>query len=155
MTKEYLTKEKHKELKEELDYLIKTKRSKIAEELQQTGAMGDLRENAEYQQAREAQVELEQRIQKIESIFQNAEIVEDIANKKDEVGIGNIVVVCKKGEKDCVKYKIVGAEEVNMAEGKISVNSPLVGAMLGKKKEEIFTFNAPKGSMEYKIVEIK
>lgn len=152
--KEYLTKEKHEELVKELEHLTNVKRSEIAQELQQTGAMGDLRENAEYHQAREAQAELEQRIQKIESILQNAEIVKSVASK-DVVGIGGIVTICKKGEKDCTKYKIVGAEEANMAEGKISVDSPLVSAMIGKKKGDIFTFNAPKGAMEYSIIKLE
>jgi len=154
MEKEYLTKEKFKELQAELEYLTKTKRSEIAKELDSTGALGDLRENAEYQQAREAQAELEARIQKIESVLQNAEIVVE-SKDKDIVGIGSLVTICKKGEKECTKYKIVGAEEVNMAEGKIGVNSPLVEAMIGKKKGEVFTFNAPKGAMEYSILKLE
>jgi transcription elongation factor GreA len=152
--KEYLTKEKHEELVNELKNLTNVKRSEIAEELQQTGAMGDLRENAEYQQARESQAELESRIQKIESILQNAEIV---AESKDKgiVGIGSMVTICKKNEKDCTKYKIVGAEEANMAEGKISIDSPLVKAMIGKKKGDSFVFQAPKGAMEYSILKLE
>lgn len=153
--KEYLTKEKFEELKEELDFLTKTKRKEIAKQLDDTSSMGDLKENAEYHQAREAQAELEQRIMKLDSILTNVEII-DSSKKKDGVSIGNTVVVSKKGQKNSIEYKIVGAEESNMAEGKISLNSPLVQAMLGKKKGDTFSFDAPSGVlMEYKIVDIK
>lgn len=153
--KEYLTKEKFEELKTELDFLTKTKRKDIAKQLDDTASMGDLKENAEYHQAREAQAELEQRIMKLESILSNVEII-DYSKNKEGVNIGNIVVVNKKGQKDNIEYKVVGPEESNMAEGKISLNSPLVQAMLGKKKGDTFSFNAPSGIlMEYKIVDIK
>ncbi len=152
--KEYLTKEKFKELTNELDFLKTTRRSEIAKELDRTGSMGDLKENAEYHQAREAQAELEQRILQLENIFKNAEVVK--GGSKDEVGVGGTIVLIKKGQKDKIEYKIVGAEEADMSIGKISVNSPLVQAMLGKKKGDEFSFTAPSGSvMKYKIVNIK
>jgi len=66
-----------------------------------------------------------------------------------------MVTICKKNEKDCTKYKIVGAEEANMAEGKISIDSPLVKAMIGKKKGDSFVFQAPKGAMEYSILKLE
>lgn len=153
MGKEYLTKEKFDEMTKELEYLSKTQRREIAKELEQTGSMGDLRENAEYQQARESQAELEQRIAKLEMVLKDVEVVKD--GNKNEVGVGAFVVLIKKGQKEKIEYKIVGAEEANTAEGKISVRSPLVEAMLGKKKEETFSFKAPNGIMEYKIVDIK
>ncbi len=153
MEKQYLTQEKFDELKEELAYLTGTRRSEIAKELDQTGAMGDLRENAEYQQAREAQADLEQRISKLEQLIQNAEIVKE--GKRDSVGVGSHVVLRKKGEKENLEYKIVGAEESSMVERKISSESPLVQAMLGMKKGEVFKFEAPSGKMEYEIVDIK
>ncbi|MBU4480100.1 transcription elongation factor GreA [Patescibacteria group bacterium] len=152
--KEYLTKEKFKELTEELVYLKTTKRGEIAKELDQTGSMGDLRENAEYHQARESQAELEQRIMQLENILKDVVVVD--GGSKNEVGIGGTVVLTKQGQKDKVEYKIVGAEEANMSEGKISVRSPLVQAMLRKKKGEEFSFTAPNGSlMRYKIENIK
>jgi len=153
MEKEYLTKEKFKELQDELEYLTTVRRSEIAKELDSTGALGDLRENAEYQQAREDQASLEGRIAQIENILQGAEVVK--AGNKDIVSVGSQVSVCKKGHKDCIDYKIVGAEEADTAAGKISSNSPLGRAMLGKKKGDIVEFEAPKGKMQYKIVTIK
>ena len=153
MAKEYLTKERHEELKKELELLTTVRRKEIANELDQAVSLGDLKENAEYHQAREDQANLEQRILQIEMILQDAEVVK--GGKKDIAGVGSEVKICKKGEKDCVNYKIVGAEEADMSAGKISSSSPLGMAMLGKKVGDVFTFNAPRGKMEYKIVEIK
>ena len=153
MEKQYLTKEKYKELQEELEYLTKTRRKEIAKELDATGSMGDLRENAEYQQAREDQANLEKRIAQIETILKEAEVIE--GGRKDIVSVGSTVVLRKKGEKEGVEYKIVGAEEASMAEKKISAHSPLVQAMIGMKKGESFKFEAPKGKMEYEIIDIK
>jgi len=153
MEKQYLTKEKFKELQKELEFLTKTKRSEIAKELDSAGSMGDLKENAEYHQAREDQATLEQRISQIELILKEAEVVK--GGNKDSVGIGSVVVLKKKGDKKATEYKIVGSEESSMAERKISANSPLVQAMIGMKKGENFKFVAPKGEMEYQIVEIK
>ena len=154
MEKQYLTKEKYKELSEELEYLTKTRRKEIAKELDSAGSMGDLRENSEYQQAREDQANLEQRISQIEMVLKDAEVVKDGGNK-DIVGVGSTVVLQKKGEKEGIEYKIVGAEEASMSERKISANSPLVQAMIGMKKGEEFSFIAPKGTMKYQIKEIK
>jgi len=151
--KQYLTKEKYLELQKELEFLVSVKRKEIAKELDSAESLGDLRENAEYQQAREDQANLEQRISQIENILRDAEVVKE--GKKSSVCVGATVVVCKKGEKDCITYKIVGAEEADMAEGKISANSPLVMAMMGKKKGENFVFEAPRGAMEYVIVDVK
>ena len=150
--KQYLTKEKHDELEEELDFLVSTRRKEIAKELDTAAALGDLRENAEYQLAREDQANLEQRINQIENILLSAEVVK--GGKKNEVGVGATVIVAKKGSKNKITYKIVGAEEANMAKGKISVESPLVSAMIGKKKGDKFIFEAPNGAMEYEIKKI-
>ncbi|OGD68188.1 transcription elongation factor GreA [Candidatus Campbellbacteria bacterium RIFCSPLOWO2_02_FULL_35_11] len=153
MEKEYLTKERYEELKNELEHLTSVKRKEIAVELDQAVSLGDLKENAEYHQAREDQANLESRISQIESVLKEAEIVK--GGKKDIAGVGSMVKICKKGKKDCIEYKLVGAEESNTVEGKISAQSPLGRAMLGKKVGDDFTFEAPKGKMEYKIVEIK
>ncbi len=154
MEKQYLTKEKYKELNEELEYLTKTRRKEIAKELDAAGSMGDLKENAEYHQAREDQATLEQRIAQIEMVLKDAEIVKG-KGSKGIVGVGSTVVLQKKGEKGGIEYKIVGAEEASMVEKKISANSPLVQAMIGMKKGEEFSFTAPKGTMKYQIKEIK
>ena len=151
--KEYLTKEKHQELVAELEHLMKDKRKEIATNLEFAKALGDLSENAEYHEAREEQAAVEERILKIEYILKHTEIV--ALHHSTTVDIGTTVTVKKEGEKGNVVYKIVGSEEANMAEGKISFKSPLGQSMLGKKKGDTFNFTAPKGTFAYKVVDIE
>lgn len=151
--KEYLTKEKHTELVLELENLKKNRRKEIAESLEYAKSLGDLSENAEYQEAREMQATIEERIIKLETILKSAVIVSD--RHTDTVGIGSHVSVKRQGNKDTHKYKIVGSEEANTAEGKISNRSPLGEALMGRKKGESFTFSTPKGKVEYEIVSIE
>jgi len=149
---EYLTQDKFNELKEELDYLKTTRRKEIAESLEYARSLGDLSENAEYQEARDLQASTEERIRKIESVLQSAKIVSD--KKTSTVSLGSTVTIQKDGEKGKHKYSIVGTEEADMAEQKISYVSPLGEAMMGKKKGEPFTFTTPNGTMNYKVVSI-
>lgn len=150
---EYLTQEKYDELKEELGYLKTKRRKEIAESLEYARSLGDLSENAEYQEARELQAAAEERISKLESILQSAKIVD--RKKSDAVSLGSVVTIIKEGEKEKHQYELVGSEEANMHERKISHLSPLGEAMMGKKKSETFTFETPNGKMSYKIVEVK
>lgn len=150
--KEYLTKEKYQALVDELDHLKKVKRKEVAESLEFAKALGDLSENAEYHEAREEQAQIEDRILKIESILKHAEIVS--LHHSTVIGVGSTVTVQKEKEKNSTVYKIVGSEEANMAEGKISFKSPLGQSMIGKKKGDSFTFTAPKGTFSYKVVDI-
>ncbi len=149
---EYLTKEKFEELKQELDNLKSTKRKEIADSLEYAKQLGDLSENAEYQQAREMQATTEERIAKLESILKSAVIV--ALHHSDKVEIGSIVTVVKEGDKEKKNFKIVGSEEADTLQGKISYVSPLGSALMGKKKGESFSFSTPKGSVNYKIVDI-
>jgi len=150
---EYLTKEKYKELSEELDQLKKVKRREIAENLEYAKSLGDLSENAEYQEAREMQAEIEERIAKLELIIKHAVIV---AHKKsDIVGVGSVISVEREGDKQKFNYTIVGSEESDIAQGKVSTSSPLVAAMMGKKKGDVFAFKTPKGEVKYKIVSVE
>lgn len=152
--KEYLTKEKFDELKKELDYLKTTSRKEIAESLEYARSLGDLSENAEYQEARNLQTATEERIVKLESILKSASIVTD-KNLTDEVSLGSSVSIQKEGEKDIHEYQVVGTEEADMHERKISHLSPLGEAMMGKKKGEVFSFATPNGKMNCKVVNIK
>jgi transcription elongation factor GreA len=151
--KEYLTKEKYKELVEELDWLQTGRRKELADNLREATSLGDLSENAEYHQAREDQASVEKRITELEAILKNAVIVKQ--SKFDVVSAGATVVVQKNGEEDTREFSIVGTQEVDMEKNKISVNSPLVQAMLGKKDGESFSFKSPKGMQEYKIISVK
>jgi len=152
--KEYLTKEKFNELKKELKFLTTVKRKEIADQLDSSKSMGDLKENAEYHEAREQQALTEDRIRKIEHILKNAEIV--LHKKSDVVEMGSTVVVIREKEKENKEFLLVGSEEADTANGKISNVSPMGKALMGKKKGEEFIFKAPSGTkIKYKIVSVK
>lgn len=150
--REYLTREKFDELTKELENLKTVKRKEVAESLDYARGLGDLSENAEYHEARELQANIEDRIAKLESMLKNASIVSSEAVHGEHVRIGSVVSVEKQGEKGVKKFKIVGSEETDMAQGKLSNRSPLGSAILGKKVGEVFSFNSPNGTMTYKIV---
>lgn len=151
--KTYLTKEKFDELVKELDVLKTVRRKEIAESLEYARSLGDLSENAEYQEARELQAATEERIRKVDTALKNASIVSP--KKSDIVGFGSQVVIQKDGETGTHTYQIVGSEEANMLEQKISHLSPLGEAMMDKKKGDVFTFTTPNGKMKYKVIEVK
>ena len=130
----------------------KVKRKEVAEDLEYAKSLGDLSENAEYQEARETQAEVEDRIMKLETMLGSAEIV--AAHHTDVVGIGSTVTVQKDGDSKSHKFTVVGSEEADVKLGKLSLHSPLGEAMIGKKKGDTFTFSSPKGKMTYKIVTI-
>lgn len=159
MTTDYITEAKRKELELELIDLKGPKRKKILENLEYAKSLGDLSENAEYHQTREDQGKLEERIAKIEKILQSSEVVADNAVHGDTVGIGSKVVVKKEGNKgekqgEEKTYTIVGSEEANMQEGKISNRSPFGEALFTKRKGDIVSFNTPNGTVDYKIISV-
>lgn len=151
--KEYLSKEKYEELQKELEFLKGTRRKEIAEHLEFAKSLGDLSENAEYHEARQDQAEIEDRISQLESLLQTAEIVPH--RKSDVVTVGSTVVIKKEGEKDNRTYTIVGAEEANTAEGKISYKSPIGEALVGKAKGDKVVSKAPAGETTFSIIDIK
>lgn len=151
-TGSFITAEKKKELEAELKDLKGPRRKSILESLEYAKSLGDLSENAEYHQAREDQGKLEERIAKIESILMSAEVV--TATGGDTVRVGSTVVVQKKGESDTHTYQVVGAEEADMAQAKISHLSPFGGAIYGKKKGDKVTFKTPGGEVNYHIVSV-
>lgn len=149
--KEYLSKEKSDALVEELDILTRIKRKEIAESLEAAKALGDLSENAEYHSAREAQAALEERIAVIEEILRTAIIVGE-HRKKDTVDIGSVVVVNQDGKK--TSYTLVGSEESNVRENKVSNRSPLGESLMGKKKGDKCNYKTPSGMKECTIVSL-
>jgi transcription elongation factor GreA len=153
MAEELISQEKFEELTKELDELRTTRRREVAEQLEYARSLGDLSENAEYQEAREMQGAVEERIQKLEGILKSAKIVR--AGKSDIVGMGAQVSVQKLGSDEKHSYTIVGAEEADMFTGKISYHSPLGHALLGKKKGDEFSFHTPKGTQKYKILKVE
>lgn len=148
----YITEGKKKALETELADLKGPKRKEILEALAYAKSLGDLSENAEYHQTREDQGKLEERIAKIEQILRSSEI--SSAGGGDVVGVGSKVVVQKEGEKGEKTYQIVGSEEADMKEGKISNRSPFGEALYGKKTGQNVSFSTPKGVVNYKIVKV-
>jgi transcription elongation factor GreA len=152
MKKYYFTKERLEELKKELEYLKTEGRKEISEQLQKAKEYGDLSENAEYSEAREEQRRLETRISELEVMIRNASIIDE-KRKSNEVKIGSKVSVKRDGK--TYEYFIVGADEANPSLGKISNESPLGKALLGKKVGEEAIVNAPTGKIVYKVTKIE
>jgi len=148
-----LTREKFDELVTELEHLKTTRRTEIAEGLEYARSLGDLSENAEYQEARELQAATEERIHKLEDMIKYAKIASE--NKGGVVDFGSLVTVKKDGDDEEHEYMIVGSEEADMRTRKISHVSPLGAAMMGKKKSEEFTFSTPNGKQKFTVVSVK
>ncbi len=149
---EYLTPEKKKELDEELNMLKTVRRKEIADALEYAKSLGDLSENAEYHQAREDQANCEDRINHLEQVLKNAVITDK--HHAGQVEVGTTVTVIKKGEKEERQFTLVGSEEADSFGGKISNESPLGSALLGKTKGDSVTFSTPKGDATYTIKSI-
>lgn len=153
MTSEYISQEKLNELKKELDFLKSEKRKELAENLQKARALGDLSENAEYHAAREEQGFTEDRIKQLEHIVKTAIVVQH-RKVNGVVQVGSVVEIKKKGERTAKKIEIVGGEESDMMNGKISYKSPLGEALIGQKEETKISVKTPRGEMVYTIVSI-
>ena len=156
---EYLTKEKFDQLEKELASLKTVRRKEIAEALEYAKSLGDLKENQEYQEARDSQAILEDRIGRLENILKSAKIVATQSNGTVSAGslitIEKVEPVTDEASKSRKDYMMVGSEETDAANGKISIRSPLGLAAMGKTKGETFSFETPSGKMSYKIIDIK
>ncbi|MCI0597606.1 transcription elongation factor GreA [Candidatus Parcubacteria bacterium] len=148
-----LSQEKFDEVVKELDHLKTVRRSEIAKNLEYARSLGDLSENAEYQEARDLQAATEERIRKLEELVKRAKIATD-NKKKDVVGFGSNVTIKKEGGGETHEYTIVGSEEADMRERKLSHVSPLGAALMGKKKGDEFTFETPGGKQTYTIEKV-
>ena len=150
-----LTQEGYDRLEEELNYLRTEKRSEIAERIKVALGFGDLSENSEYDEAKTAQAENEVKIAELEDKIRHAKIIDEKEIDTETVQIGNIVKVLDMEFDEKIEYTIVGSTEVNLAENKISNESPLGIALIGAKKNHVVEVNAPAGIMKYKILSIK
>lgn len=149
----YVTKERLEKIKEELEDLKTNKRLEIANKIQEAQEMGDLSENAAYSDAKEEQGFLEGRILELEKMIQNAMIIEEEpAGKEKVVRVGSKVKVKNEREHEFI---IVGSDEADPASGKISNESPLGQAFLGKKVKQEVEVQVPKGTIRYKIISIE
>ena len=150
-----LTQEGYDKLEEELNFLRTEKRAEIADRIKVALGFGDLSENSEYDEAKTAQAENETRIVELEDKLRHAKIIDQKDINTETVQVGNIVKVLDMEFDEKIEYQIVGSTEVNLAENKISNESPLGAALLGAKKNKVVEVNAPAGVMKYKILSIK
>ena len=150
---DYLTKEKFQEFEKELKHLKTVKRKEVAEALEYAKSLGDFSENQEYQEARDSQAILEDRISRLEGILKSARIIS--IQSANIVAVGSIITVEKESDRSRKSYTMVGSEEADATHGKISIRSPLGIAAMGRSKDEIFSFDTPSGMMSYKIIDIK
>jgi len=154
MSKEvYLTKEKLEQIKKELDELIKVKRPDIIAKIKDARSLGDLSENAEYHSAREEQGFIEGKIEELSYMVKNAKIVEESCNTQGKVDVGCKVSCSIEGDGK-VEFMIVGSAESDPSKGRISNESPIGKALMGKKVGDIVEVAIPAGTAKYKIMKV-
>lgn len=150
-----LTQEGYNNLEKELEYLKTEKRVEIAERIKVALGFGDLSENSEYDEAKNAQSENEVKIAELENKLRHAKIIDEKEIDTKTVQIGNTVKLHDIEFDEEVEYTIVGSTEVNLAENRISNESPIGKALLGAKKGATVDVDAPAGIIQYKILSIK
>ena len=155
MAKEYkLSAERLEELKKELTYLKTVREKEVADQIKEARSFGDLSENSEYDEAKNEQGKLYSRIAEIEEILSNYVVIEESEEAHDTVRIGSTITVLDKefGEKET--YQVVGSQEADPMNGRISEESPFGKALLGKSVGEDVVVDAPAGTIHYQIIEI-
>lgn len=152
--KNILTYEGLKKLEDELQDLKVVKRKEVADKIREAREQGDLSENAEYDAAKDEQRDIEARIEEIEKILKNAEVVVEDDVNLDQINIGCSVRIYDMEFEEELEYKIVGSTEANSLKGKISNESPVGKALLGKKVGDTVTVETQAGEIAYKILEI-
>src|SRR5215216_4375219 len=151
-----LTPEGYEKLKHEIEYLSTDKRREVAERIRVAREFGDIAENAEYDDAKNEQMLLEHRIATLEERLRHAQVIDKKSIAKDVVSVGSHVKLRDVSAKETVEYHIVGSAEANPDANKLSNESPVGRAILGKKKGETVEVTTPKGkAFKYKILEIK
>ena len=144
-----------KAMQEELETLKVVKRKEVANKIKEAREQGDLSENAEYDAAKDEQRDIEARIEEIEKILKNVEVIVEEEVDLDKVNIGCSVLLYDEEFEEEVEYQIVGSTEANSLHGKISNESPLGAALLGKKVGEDVQVETQAGVMEYKVLKIE
>ena len=151
-----LTPEGYEKLKQEIEFLSNDKRREVADRIRVAREFGDIQENAEYDDAKNEQALLEARIAKLEERLRDARLIEARDIQAGVVSVGSMVRLRDVDAKETVEYHIVGSAEANPAEQKLSNESPVGKAILGKKKGETVEVPTPRGgSLKYKILDIK
>lgn len=152
--KQLYTPEGYKELTDELDYRKSVKREEIKEAIATARSFGDLSENSEYDEARNQQAENEAKIKELEALIENATIVDESKIDTKVVSLGSTVIVLDVEENEEIKYSIVGSNEANPLEGKISDRSPVGSALMGARAGQTVSVTTPVGVYELKIVDV-
>ncbi|MGD0167539.1 MAG: transcription elongation factor GreA [Gaiellaceae bacterium] len=150
-----LTPEGYEKLKEEIDYLSTVKRRDVADRIRVAREFGDIMENAEYDDAKNEQAMLEHRIATLEERLRDARVIDTSEVTADAVSVGSRVRLRDLEAGKTVEYHIVGSAEANPAENKLSNESPVGRAIMGRKKGETVEVSAPRGTLKFKIMEIK
>ena len=149
-----MTQKNYDDLKKELDYLVKVKRHEIIERIAEARSHGDLSENAEYDAAKDEQRDIEARIEELESILKNAEVVVEDEVDFDKINVGCTIKVFDITFDEEMEFKIVGSTEANSLEGKISNESPVGQALIGKKVGDVVNVETQAGVNQYKVLDI-
>jgi transcription elongation factor GreA len=150
-----LTPEGFEKLKEEIQYLSNDRRREVADRIRVAREFGDIAENAEYDTAKNEQAHLEARIALLEERLAHARVVTKKEIKSGEVSVGTKVRLRDVKANKTVEYHIVGSAEADPAANKLSNESPVGKAIMGRKKGEVVEVSAPRGSLKYKILDIK
>lgn len=150
----YVTREGLKKLEEELDYLRTVKRAEVAQRLHDAMGEGDIDENAEYDDAKNEQSFVEGRILTLETMIKNAVLIQQEGKRRDQVVLGSTITVSEEGGEP-ETYHLVGSAEADPRKGRISNESPLGRALLGKRVGDTVTYSAPAGMLSFRIVAIK
>jgi len=150
-----LTQSGLKKLEEQLDFLISVRRNEISEQIAVARGFGDLSENAEYDEAKKEQAKVEAEITRLQATIRTATVVADDEITTDKVSIGTIVKVKDVDTGDTFEYSIVGANEADPFNDKISIESPVGQGLQGAKKNQTVTITVPAGMLKYKIMSIR
>ena len=150
-----LTQSGLKKMQEQLDYLITVKRNEISEQIAIARGFGDLSENAEYDEAKKEQAKVEAEITRLQNTIRTAQVVADDEITTDKVSIGTIVKVKDYDMDEEVEYAIVGANEADPFENKISVESPVGAGLIGAKKGQTVQIQVPTGILSFKVLSIQ
>ena len=150
-----LTESGLKKLQEQLDYLVSVRRNEISEQIAIARGFGDLSENAEYDEAKKEQAKVEEEINRIQATIRTATVVADDEISTERVSIGTIVKVKDLDENETYEYAIVGANEADPVENRISNESPVGAGLLGAKRNQTVTITIPAGTIRFKVLSIK
>ena len=152
--KQKYTKQGYQELVDELKYLKLTRREEIKEQIATARGFGDLSENAEYDEARNEQAKVEARIQELESLIENAEIIDEATMDVRSISLGSIVRLYDEDYDEEITYSIVGSNQADPLEQKISDQSPIGRALMGKKAGDRVTVTAPAGELHFEVKDV-